>query len=243
VGATNPLSILVCGYEKVELLKSGIQSLVYDEGTSQVTFSILNIFESSDGENCPITSYGLKSSSLGSLSTVASTLLTLENGSLTVKKTAVTDISFFVVASTQSGSINRKEFRLQVLGASNEKDLLVKSLVNEAPSFEKTIGPLFKVSVIKGVDGELEDSSTVTYTSPKAVDPENNLISMSFDVGGSIFIRARKNDDNTFYVKVNKGLVSPKNGTYPVKISLSDEFGAKQIMASTLIVEVEFIDK
>jgi hypothetical protein len=77
---------------------------------------------------------------------------------------------------------------------------------------------MFKVQVIKELDGELKDSSTATFTSPRAEDPENNSISMSFDIGGKIFIRARKNDDNSFYVKVNRGLVPPKNFTYPVKV-------------------------
>jgi hypothetical protein len=77
---------------------------------------------------------------------------------------------------------------------------------------------LYKVTIVKGLDGELEDSSTATYTSPQAVDPENHSISMSFDTGGKFFMRARKNDDNSFYIKINRGLVPPKNSTYPVKV-------------------------
>jgi hypothetical protein len=81
--------------------------------------------------------------------------------------------------------------------------------------------------VVKGLDGELEDSSTATYTSPHAEDPENNSIRMSFDTGGKIFMRARKNGDNTFYVKINRGLVPPKSFNYPIKVKIQDEFGAK----------------
>lgn len=94
--------------------------------------------------------------------------------------------------------------------------------MNKAPSFSKMVGPIFKVNVIKGVDGELEDSSVATYTSPKATDPENNSITMDFDVGGKIFLRARKNDDNSFYLKVNRGLVPKKTASYKVRIKIED---------------------
>ena len=39
------------------------------------------------------------------------------------------------------------------------------------PEFERELEPTIKVVLTLGVDGQLEDRSIVTYTSPKAIDP------------------------------------------------------------------------
>ena len=98
--------------------------------------------------------------------------------------------------------------------------MLLKALFNKPPYFEKEIDPIFKVSLITGIDGELEDSSLVIYISPKAIDPENNAISMDFEVDGKTFLRGMKNEDNTFSIKINKVLLPKKTAKYLVKITL-----------------------
>ena len=105
------------------------------------------------------------------------------------------------------------------------------------------VDPILKVSLIKGIDGELEDSSVVTYISPKAVDPENNVISMDIDVGGKTFLRGKKNDDDTFYLKINRALLPKKTAKYPVKITIYDEHGAKSMIPTSMVVDVEYVDK
>ena len=105
------------------------------------------------------------------------------------------------------------------------------------------VDPILKVSLIKGIDGELEDSSVVTYISPKAVDPENNVISMDIDVEGKTFLRGKKNDDDTFYLKINRALLPKKTAKYPVKITIYDEHGAKSMIPTSMVVDVEYVDK
>ena len=88
--------------------------------------------------------------------------------------------------------------------------MLLKALFNKPPYFEKEIDQIFKVSLITGIDGELEDSSLVIYISPKAIDPVNNAITMDFEVDGKTFLRGMKNEDNTFSIKINKVLLPKK---------------------------------
>lgn len=100
-------------------------------------------------------------------------------------------------------------------------------MVNTPPKFKGVVGPILKFSLVVGHDGELEDDSPVVFKSPKAVDKEKNAIKMDFNTGRQIFLRARKNDDDTFTIKINRSLVPRKKAKYAIKIGLSDEFGAK----------------
>ena len=117
--------------------------------------------------------------------------------------------------------------------------MIVDEIPNTPPKFSGTVGPVFKVELIKGVDGEIEGDPDVTYTSPKAVDPQKDKILMDF-VGGKTFMRIKKADDDTFYIKVNKGLTPKKSATYPISIGLEDARGAKQLVKSKMAVEITF---
>ena len=56
-------------------------------------------------------------------------------------------------------------------------------------------------------------------------------------------MRARKKDDNSFYLSVNRGLTPKKSAQYKLKVQVEDEFGAKSIVPSTLIVDIKYTDK
>ena len=56
---------------------------------------------------------------------------------------------------------------------------------------------------------------------------------MSFD-GVKNFMRMKKNDDDTFFVKINKSLLPKKTASYPISIGLEDARGAKQIVKSRM---------
>ena len=49
---------------------------------------------------------------------------------------------------------------------------------------------------------------------------------MDFE-GGDTFMRMKKNDDDSFNIKVNKGLLPKKTASYPVSIGLEDARGSK----------------
>ena len=66
---------------------------------------------------------------------------------------------------------------------------------------------------------------------------------MSFDTGGQFFMRARKKDDNSFYLSVNRGLTPKKSAQYKLKVQVEDEFGAKSIVPSILIIDITYTDK
>lgn len=102
-------------------------------------------------------------------------------------------------------------------------------MLNKAPRFETAIKPIFKIDLITGLDGVLEDGSIVVYNSPKAIDPENNKMIIDFEFGRKNFIRAKKNDDNSFSCKINKTLLPKKSEKYKIGIQLSDENGAKAL--------------
>ena len=89
--------------------------------------------------------------------------------------------------------------------------------------------------LIKGVDGEIEGDLGVTYTSPKAIDAEKDTIIMNFD-GEDIFMRAKKNDEDAFYIKINKGLLPKKTANYSVSVRLEDSRGAKNELIETVTV-------
>ena len=105
------------------------------------------------------------------------------------------------------------------------------------------VGPTLQVPLVVGEDGELTDDSSITFKSPKAVDKENNSIKMAFDFGGKYFIRARKNDDDTFSLKINRALVPKKIAKYVVKIKLSDDLGAKSLVPTLLVIDVRYENK
>ena len=64
------------------------------------------------------------------------------------------------MAKTSSGSFAQQNFEV----------IIEKIQKNTPPKFSRTIEPLYKVVLIKGVDGEIEGDPDVTYTSPKAID-------------------------------------------------------------------------
>jgi len=136
-----------------------------------------------------------------------------------------------LIAKTSSGNFGTKKY-----------NVIIDEIPNTPPKFTKIVGPIFGVKLVKGVDGELEDDSTETYTSPKAVDAQKDKIIMSF-TGGKVFMRMKKNDDDTFFIKINKSLLPKKTATYAVSIGLEDVRGAKQIVRSRMKVMVEYQDK
>ena len=66
---------------------------------------------------------------------------------------------------------------------------------------------------------------------------------MAFDFGGKYFIRARKNDDDTVSLKINRALVPKKKAKYVVKIKLSDDLGAKSLVPTLLVIDVRYENK
>ena len=126
---------------------------------------------------------------------------------------------------------------LKIIGSNK----LAVNLLNRPPKFVKPILP-FNVDLVTGLDGELEDDSLVTFNSPKAVDPENNKISIQFKSIGLFFMRMKQNPDNSFYIKVSKSLLPKKTATYKFSVLLKDDRGASAFptMAS---VNVKYINK
>jgi hypothetical protein len=56
-------------------------------------------------------------------------------------------------------------------------------------------------------------------------------------------MRIKKNDDDTFYIKVNKGLMPKKTANYPISIGLEDDRGEINVAKVLITVEVTIIDK
>ena len=56
-------------------------------------------------------------------------------------------------------------------------------------------------------------------------------------------MRIKKNGDDTFNIKVNKGLMPKKTTNYPISIGLEDDRGAMNVAKILITVEVTFIDK
>lgn len=119
------------------------------------------MFENTDKENCPITSYKVVSLSNAPLSGDEASIVTLSGSTLTIKYSQPKIIPFLVVAKTSSGQSAESKF-----------NLIIEEIPNTPPKFTKPVESTFKVELVKGVDGELEDDTTLTYTSPKAVDAQ-----------------------------------------------------------------------
>ena len=76
---------------------------------------------------------------------------------------------------------------------------------------------------MKGEDGEIKNDSIVKYTSPKAVDDENDKISMNFDTKGKTYIKMSQNSDNSFSMSVNKSGLEQKSQSILLQISIKDD--------------------
>ena len=113
---------------------------------------------------------------------------------------------------------------------------------NTPPKFAQQVDSVFKVMLIIGVDGEIEDDSEVKYTSPIAIDEQKNRILMRFK-GEKYFIKVKKNSDDSFFIKVNKRFLPQKSAKYPITIELEDDRGARNLVKSTITVEVSIIFK
>ena len=105
---------------------------------------------------------------------------------------------------------------------------LTAALSNKPPKFESKVGPIFKVSLVTGLDGELQDDSTDTFTSPKAIDPENNKIDMIFTGLNLIPCKClilEMTLSNQFNLIIKSDKLSKKDiGNYQIKVDLRDEF-------------------
>ena len=231
VVGSQPMKVLICGQEQVSVVSTS--TLRYQEfvGAAETSVDVAEEFKNTDAANCPITSYKLLSATDAPLSGVEATIVSLSGTRLSVKYTEPYVVAFKIVASTASGSRGTKNY-----------NAIVDEIPNTPPKFSGLVAPTFTVQLVKGEDGELEDDSIETFTSPKAVDGENDQIVMSF-TGGTTFMRVKDNDDDTFYIKVNKALLPQKSATYPVSVSLDDVRGAKQMVPTKMSVVVEFIDK
>ena len=104
------------------------------------------------------------------------------------------------------------------------------------------IKKLFQVDLVKGIDGELEDASDLTYVSPKAIDLQNDKILIKFK-GTNKFIKAESNSDDTFVIKVIKEKLPLKSESYIVRVRLEDDRGKKQLKDTLVEIKVEFTDK
>ena len=119
-------------------------------------------------------------------------LVTLEEISLKLKFTSEKKFWFLLVAETQSGQFAEQKF-----------DMTIYEDSNTPPKFAKQVDSVFKVILIIGVDGEIEDDSEVKYTSPIAIDEQEDRILMRFK-GEKYFIKVKKNSNDSFFIKVNK---------------------------------------
>ena len=72
-----------------------------------------------------------------------------------------------------------------------------------APIFQHKINEHHTVSLVKGIDGYIEDSSVYTYTSPVAKDYEGDDVKMIFK-GITDAVSVSQNSDNSFTLKVNR---------------------------------------
>ena len=100
-----------------------------------------------------------------------------------------------MIAKTSSGNYGEQKI-----------NVIIDQIPNTPPKFSGMIDPIFIIELVKGVDGEIEGDPDATYTSPKAIDEQNDQIVMDFE-GGDSFMRIKQNDDDRFYIKVNKGLL------------------------------------
>jgi hypothetical protein len=80
-------------------------------------------------------------------------------------------ISFFVMYSDPPSTTDNE---------TTSTDNITSSFTNTAPSFESALLSEITVEVTKFLNGSLSNSSYFVYQSPKAIDPENDTISMSF---------------------------------------------------------------
>ena len=59
--------------------------------------------------------------------------------------------------------------------------LLIKQRPNTAPYYASPVKSTIEVDLIEGADGEIEDTSTLSYTSPEAKDKDGDKIKMKFE--------------------------------------------------------------
>ena len=100
----------------------------------------------------------------------------------------------------------------------------ISSLLNEAPEFEKELIKEITVSVRIGADGVYDDDSAFLYTSPTVVDKEKDQISMDFVHPSLPSLRVKKNDDDSFYIKVDKSMLTKKdhNKEHQIQVKMGD---------------------
>ena len=78
--------------------------------------------------------------------------------------------------------------------------------------------------IIQNLDIDLtkEEKPTLTYTSPKASDAQNDKIIMRFD-GSNDFISLTQNQDNSFSLDIDENKLKRKTASYQVSVRLEDD--------------------
>lgn len=98
------------------------------------------------------------------------------------------------------------------------------------------------MTIVNGIDDKLEDSTTATYRSPKAVDDSKTQLTMKIDTRGNTFLEGVQNDDKTFSLNVVRTKAPKKNASYFVGVQLSNELGMRSELY-VLLIDIEYIDK
>jgi len=174
-----------------------------------LTFNATEMFTNSEAK-CPISEYTLRSTKNGPL--LVSTSIKITGSTLTIDKNVVTTLDFFLQAETSSG-----------VKASQPFNVIIKQNQNNAPYFKPDLPSKFSIELVKGEDGEIKDNSIVKFTSPIAVDDENDEITMSFDTKGKTYIQMNQNSDNSFSMSVNKSGLELKSQSILIQISIKDD--------------------
>ena len=88
---------------------------------------------------------------------------------------------------------------------------------NKPPVFPEPINNNHTVSLVKGIDGEIEDLSVYSYTSTMAKDYEGDDVTMIFK-GSTEAIFLTQNKDDTFTLRVNRGLLKHERRKFAVTV-------------------------
>ena len=112
-------------------------------------FDLEKMFTNSEEKNCPITGFSARSERDGPL--LNSKSIKVTGSTLTIDQNVETTLEFFLEAKTESG-----------VTASQPFDVLIKNkAINNLPYFKPKLQSSFKVELVRGKDGNIEDTSIV----------------------------------------------------------------------------------
>ena len=167
--------------------------------------------------------YFLSSSSRNvvALSTDEVQSISISGETVTIDLSYALTSTFYIVAEAKASSkLTYQKVELTV----EEVVLNLPPPVNKPPTFEGDVETQLDVEVVVGADGEIEDGSIVEYTSPKAVDPEEDDIELSISGNDGLdWMSFTVNDDGSFTLSCDRSLLTEESaGDHALTISLGD---------------------